>query len=518
MRVRIGANRFGTVVAAVSAAAWFGFAANGALAQSQMMDDLLEKLRDKGVLSDDEYKALKKAREEELLEQRAERRRQAVKAAQDTEKEEKAKQATKVDINPGIRSIQLYGDVRVRYESRSADSTFPIAEAGGADSEQLDRWRYAVRIGIRGDLTDDWFYGLRVETSTNPRSPWNTFGNTNSNTGGGTSPYGKAGINVGQAYLGWKPASWVTLQAGKMPNPMYSTPMVWDPDINPEGIAEKFNFQLNDQWSLFGNFGQFVYSQFSPTENNSDLSFSSYEGYQYAWQGGVNYKFGDRKSVKIALSYYNYSGFGPPDFPGGANNNPNSSGFSGPFARGAQNTQPTNAAGLAFADGLNNLRYWDVPWEINFPISDLDARIFGDYAYNTQASDRAARGSYASAGSQSQAYQIGFQIGTNLGLVLNQAAAKKHTWEARAYWQSIALNSLDPNLTDSDFFEGRTNLQGLFFGFAWCPTDAIITTIRAGEAHRVNGSAPTPGSNPDIPAVQPISTFKIMQFDLTWKF
>lgn len=506
------------MVTAVSAAVWFGFAANGALAQSQMMDDLLEKLRDKGVLSDDEYKALKKAREEELLDQRAERRRQAVKAAQDAEKEEKAKQATKVDINPGIRSIQVFGDVRLRYESRSADSTFPIAEAGGADSEQLDRWRYAVRIGIRGDLTDDWFYGLRLETSPNPRSPWNTFGNTNNNAAGGTSPYGKAGVNIGQVYLGWKPASWVTLQAGKMPNPMYSTPMVWDPDINPEGIAEKFNFQLNDQWSLFGNFGQFVYSQFSPTENNSDLSFSGYEGYQYAWQGGVNYKFGDRKSVKVALSYYNYSGFGALDFPGQTNNNPNSSGFSGPFARGAQNTLPTSQAGLAFANGLNNLHYWDVPWEINFPISDLDARIFGDYAYNTQASDRGANGSYGSAGSQSQAYQIGFQIGTNLGLVLNQAAAKKHTWEARAYWQSIGLNALDPNLTDSDFFEGRTNLQGLFFGFAWCPTDAIITTFRAGEAHRVDGSAPTPGSNGDIPAVQPISSYRIMQFDLTWKF
>ena len=53
---------------------------------------------------------------------------------------------------------------------------------------------------------------------------------------------------------------------------------------------------------------------------------------------------------------------------------------------------------------------------------------------------------------RSTAYQIGLQIGTNLGLVMNQAAAKKHTWEARAYWQSIALNSLDPNLTDSDFF------------------------------------------------------------------
>src|SRR5689334_1870232 len=342
MRIGIGTRRLTMVASALCAAVWFGLATHNAVAQSQMMDELLEKLRDKGVLSDDEYQALKKAREDELLDQRAERRRQAVKAAQDAEKEEKAKQATKVDINPGIKSIQFYGDVRARYESRAATSTFPIAEAGGADSEQLDRWRYAVRIGIRGDLTDAWFYGLRLDTSSNPRSPWVTFGNTNSNTGGGTSPYGKAGINIGQAYLGWKPTSWMTLQAGKMPNPMYTTNMVWDPDINVEGIAERFNYQVNDQWGLFANFGQFVYSQFAPNDNNGDLGFATYEGYQYAWQGGINYKFAEKKSVRVALSYYNYSGFGTPDFTGQANNNPNSSGFSGPFARGAQNTLPTN--------------------------------------------------------------------------------------------------------------------------------------------------------------------------------
>jgi len=92
MRVRIRSTRFGASAAALVTAAWLGFSSNCTLAQSEIIDELLDKLRDKGVLSDDEYQALKKAREEERLEQRAERRRQALKAAQDTEKEEKAKQ------------------------------------------------------------------------------------------------------------------------------------------------------------------------------------------------------------------------------------------------------------------------------------------------------------------------------------------------------------------------------------------------------------------------------------------
>ncbi len=68
-----------------------------------------------------------------------------------------------------------------------AASTFPIPGLGGATEETLDRWRYAARIGIRGDLADDWFYGLRLDTSANPRSSWVTFGNNVGTAGGAGS-------------------------------------------------------------------------------------------------------------------------------------------------------------------------------------------------------------------------------------------------------------------------------------------------------------------------------------------
>src|SRR5262249_52544412 len=143
------------------------------------LDELLEKLRDKGVLTDQEYQALKQAREAELKQQRAERQQQAQQAAQQAEKEQKqaeeAAKKPKFDASPGIKSIQLFGDVRLRYESRAGTSTFPVPGTAGSDAETLDRWRYAVRIGIRGDLVEDWFYGLRLETNPNPRTSWVTF-------------------------------------------------------------------------------------------------------------------------------------------------------------------------------------------------------------------------------------------------------------------------------------------------------------------------------------------------------
>jgi len=485
----------------------------GAFAQSSTFDDLLEKLKDKGVLSEDEYQGLKKAREEELLEQRAERRRQALKSAQDAEKEEKAKQATKVDINPGIKSMQVFGDVRLRYESRAGSSTFPITGTGGAKDLTSDRWRYAARIGLRGDLTDDWFYGLRLDTGTNPRSSWVTFGNNANATAGGSAPYGKGGdgIQLGQVYLGWRARPWLTVQAGKMPNPFFTTPMVWDPDINPEGLSEKISFAVNDHLTLFGNFGQFVYQQFSPNDNSGGVGFASHDGYQFGWQGGATYKFDEKVSARAAVSFFNYSGM---NHTTAFNTIPN--GFAGPFAAGPQNTLPAN--NLAFHNGVNGLRYFEIPMEVNFPIGPLSARGFGDVAYNIQAGQRAASGAYASLGDEALAYQVGFAIGTNLGLTTNQVAAKKNTWEARAYWQQTQLNSVDPNLIDSDFFEGRTNIEGLFLAVAYAPTDSIIGTIRFGGAHRLNANGPTPGSNPDIPGVQPLTQYKLLQFDLTWKF
>ena len=98
-----------------------------------------------------------------------------------------------------------------------------------------------------------------------------------------------------------------------MPNPVYTTPMVWDPDINPEGMAERINFAVNDQLSLFGNFGQYVYAQFSQTPiTGGNIDFANHDGYQFAWQGGVNYKFARKPRAKVAVSLYNYSGFASP--------------------------------------------------------------------------------------------------------------------------------------------------------------------------------------------------------------
>ncbi|HEV2096162.1 MAG TPA: putative porin, partial [Chthoniobacterales bacterium] len=160
----------------------------------------------------------------------------------DLTKEASSTAAGKWKLSSPITELELYGDARVRYEVRTAESGRPDTITTPGDNTQRNRSRYRLRLGLRGILVDDWFFGLRLETSSNSRSTNVTIGDESS---GGPFSKGSEGINVGQAYLGYKGFHDVTLTAGRMPNPLVTTSMVWDADINPEGIAEQWKHTFN---------------------------------------------------------------------------------------------------------------------------------------------------------------------------------------------------------------------------------------------------------------------------------
>jgi cell division protein FtsB len=70
---------------------------------------------------------------------------------------------------PVITELELFGDMRLRYEYRGG--RFP-----GDDPDHPNDWqeregeRYRLRLGLRGTLLDDWFFGVRLETSVSARS------------------------------------------------------------------------------------------------------------------------------------------------------------------------------------------------------------------------------------------------------------------------------------------------------------------------------------------------------------
>lgn len=418
-----------------------------------------------------------------------------------------------LQVNSNFKNLELYGDVRVRYEYRSAQTS-------SGDTLARERERYAYRLGLKGDLFEDFYYGMRLDSSANSRSTWVTFGDekiagggASSSAGSGPSGKGNDGIFIGQAYAGWHPTEWLDLTLGRMPNPLYTTSMVFDPDINPEGAAERVKFTTG-KLELFGNFGQFVYQAVDPANpapgvygGVANLS----DSFLLAWQLGAKYQVNKDISVKMGPALYNYTGHGQ------------NSGFNGVFV--GQGAAGANINGFGnFIDnetGINDLLVFDLPAQVDFRIGHYNARVFGDFAYNINGGQRAkaagAAGAFKAQTGEDKAYQVGFAFGNNVDLV-NGAHPKKNTWESRVYWQHVEQYAVDVNLTDSDFMEGRGNLEGIYTAFSYALSANAIATVRYGYADRINKSLGTGGSNLDLPWINPVTKYQVLQLDFTLKF
>ena len=486
--------------------------------------------------------------------------------------------ASKINLSTSIKSITFYGDLRIRFEMRDASAApgdlVAVSSATGgsvgqlthSDSQTRDRWRYRLRFGFKGDLFDNFFYGVRF--ATNPyydRSGNVTFGDTDS-----AGPFGKGRslIAADQLYLGYKPTDWLTLTGGQMPNPFYTTGMVWDDNINPEGAAEQFD-KTYDNVEVFANLGQFIYGDSSDNTVNlgSGAGPNATDIFMFAEQVGFKYKFDDNTSFKAAASLYTYSGTknatgtsveslystSPIDLSstapasgtigttatvnsGGPENNSPAS-FQGPFVGAGQ-------APVSNVSGINDLAVLETPAEFDFKAFGVPMRIFGDFAYNFEAEERAnqARAAilagpdtgvgvapgtavtggttflaspdvqgvmhYGKALEDQTAYQVGWEAG---------ALKAKGDWDGKIYWQATGYYAVDPNLIDSDIFNAATNMQGIVCSVSHNWTDGLASTLRYAHGNPVDNRLATPNVGQDS-QISDMHAYNLFQADLQWKF
>jgi hypothetical protein len=434
--------------------------------------------------------------------------------------------AGKWKLSAPINEVELYGDMRVRYEQRQGTTADVVPGTPGPnDTLKRSRERYRLRLGLRGTLADDWFFGLRIETSTNPRSTNVTFGDD-------AGPFGKASdaLGVGQAYFGYTGIRDVRLTFGKMPNPLVTTLMVWDGDINPEGMAQQWKHSYNLNFGggtttaavqssskdgknavaaveaepfkvkldLFVNLAQFLYDDVNPENPLGPRSVSSgrlvpnSDSWLMAWQVGAKLNFPKNVYFQVAPVLYTYTG--------------NGDSFNSFFVGGQQGL--TNTVSMATNQvGTNSLMVLEVPAEFGFKIGELPFRIFGDFAVNFDADDRAIAAGHPEAQDERYAYQIGLGIG--------QLKAK-HDWQIQAFWQHTEQYALDPNLVDSDFFDSRVNMEGVVVQGGYAITDAVTFNLSYGYGRRSNKTLGT-GGVADI-AINPLDKYQLFQADLNVKF
>jgi hypothetical protein len=470
------------------------------------MESLLDKLHEKGVLSDEDYQQMR-------TDARAERRAQALRDASTAEQEQKAASATasSLKVPEALKSMELYGDLRLRYENRIAR-----AASDAATSEERQRWRYAFRIGLRGDVNEDFFYGLRLDTGTYGRSAWVTMADDNTGATPATSKASQSNktsdaVAVGLAFIGWKPTDWMQIVAGRQSNPLFTSSMVWDPDINPEGLTEKFSYKLGDNATLFATAGQYLYSQIGKRtgawtggllDSPKPGLGSSQSAMLFAYEVGGAYKFSADTSARAAVNYYKYR-------------------LTNDETVFNSNFQGT---GGSTADlGIRNLQVVEIPIEVRFPVAGFSGAVFGEYAWNIDGKNRAAASATPQNDGEKKAMMIGLSLASSgVPQSLSQgpslgSSARKGTWEVRSYYQRIQQFALDQNMIDSDFFE-RTNMAGYFVAGAYSPANGIITTLRYGNAKRLNDNMGTGGFNDDSSNVATVNKYQLIQADLTLRF
>jgi hypothetical protein len=420
--------------------------------------------------------------------------------------------ADKLKLFDGVTELELYGDARVRYEYRGG--RLPSDGQNPNDWYERKRARYRLHLGLKGTLVDDWFFGVRLETSSNARSTNVTFGDD-------SGPFGKSndGAYVGQAYVGYKGIPGVTLVAGKMPNPFVNTLMVWDGDINPEGLAEqwKHSFIIGGETApvsyskdgkamasapspepllkidVFANFGQFVYDDSNPenpigprpttTANGPDQLIPNTDAYLLGWQVGARFNFPKKFYFQLAPTIYNYTGNGDT------------------FNVHFQGDPGTNQT------GINSLLVFDMPTEFGWSLGNLPMRLFGDFAVNFNGGDRAAAAGHPGSGDQRYAYQVGVGAGQ---------LKKKNNWQVNVFWQHTDQYALDPNLVDSDLFDSRVNMEGVVVQGGYMLTSAVSLNLTYAYAWRIDDALGTGGTG-DL-SINPVDQYQLFQADLNFKF
>lgn len=124
--------------------------------------------------------------------------------------------------------FRLSGDIRVRGESYSQTGT-----------QDRDRARIRVRLGIDGQLNEDFVGGIALATGS--------LGDPTSSNETLTNVFDRKTIALDRGFITYSPVAhpWLSLTGGKFVYQWQRTSVTGDPDVNPEGFDEKLSFNYN---------------------------------------------------------------------------------------------------------------------------------------------------------------------------------------------------------------------------------------------------------------------------------
>lgn len=298
-----------------------------------------------------------------------------------------------------LKRFTWQGDLRTRYQAEATKN------GNAANELSRDRFRLRFRFGAKVHMYKDLDIGFRLDTPG--------VGTIDSGNATLDGSFGSKGIDLGQAYFQYSPTIMgikTKILGGKFKPPFMKSEIIWDSDVNPEGLAEIFTMKTGNT-TVDTIFGQFLLDEINP---GRDI-------YLMAYQGVLTQKTGIGK-FKFAVGYYD----------------------------AVNHEDPSSAITAAsLVNTSSAVEMLDIMGEWSEKIMGQKLTIFGEYEQNL---GKLANGNP----DLDTAWQVGAKYG--------KSGQKFGDWDLKVLYRVVQSEAVLDNISDSDFHGGRSNGRGIEAG------------------------------------------------------
>ncbi len=343
-----------------------------------------------------------------------------------------------VVLSKWVEEIKISGDLRLRGED------FHKTTPGQVDRS---RQRYRLRVNTDFKLPKNFFVKTTVASGTGEQVSTNqSFDNLSS----------QKSIWIDKVYAGWVPCEFLTLQAGRMENPIwrqYSSDVVWDGDFNPEGFSESVN-ALVGPFNVFATALQMVVDEDSGNNQGTATAGSQKDQWMLGEQVGVEFRLPLESRMRLAYANYNWINERMGDFSAVAFNEGNRRAFP------SSGTLSNNFYVNEYTGALSS-------WVLGKPVV-----LQGTYIRNDQAREDALM-------------QPKENTGYQWGVIFGRAKEAK-TWEVAYFNKHVRTDATVADVSDSDFGDGGTNREGHIMWLAYAPYEWMVLSLKHSNTQVIN--------------------------------
>ena len=337
--------------------------------------------------------------------------------------------------------IKISGDFRYRHGHSDAE-----VNVSGRDKwlNGADRDRIRARLMLEAMLNKDLDVGVRIASGSS-RTPISTNQDLE-------DAFSSKELWLDLAYFDWHPSAneGLNVLGGKMKNPFYRVvrnELVWDSDLNPEGIAVKHVRDISDIDQLFFNGGGFWVDESSVGVDTSDTSLWGAQTYFKRTIGNPDY-------VLAGAGFYDYGNIeGQPAL---STTWSSTSTFFGNTSSGP--------GGVYVSD----YDIFEAFGEYGFKYDAMPLALFGSWVRNFAASDQ-----------EDMAWLLGGRL---------NKAKDPGSWELTYDYRDIQADAVIGGFIESDFVASQTDSRGHRFVFKYQILKALQTAVTYYHAEDASSS------------------------------